>query len=180
MRVRELRLARGWSQAELAERSGLSIRTIQRIETGASPGLESLRNLAAVLGVEVADLHDDVSDPTREMTFGEAVTHCLRHYADFTGVAGRTEFWWFTLAVALALSAAAAVGPWLSTAVAAALLLPLLAAATRRLRSAGQSPWWLLMLPVPVGGLVVLGWLLAMPDVTAESRETATAGLRTS
>ena len=34
MIVRKLRLQRGWSQEQLAEMSGLSTRTIQRIERG--------------------------------------------------------------------------------------------------------------------------------------------------
>ena len=34
MLVQKLRLQRGWSQEQLAELSGLSVRTIQRIERG--------------------------------------------------------------------------------------------------------------------------------------------------
>ena len=56
MIVRKLRLQRGWSQDQLAQLSGLSIRTIQRIERGKKAGLESLKSLAAVLEVQVADL----------------------------------------------------------------------------------------------------------------------------
>jgi Predicted transcription factor, homolog of eukaryotic MBF1 len=39
MIVRKLRLQRGWSQDQLAQLSDLSIRTIQRIERGQTPGL---------------------------------------------------------------------------------------------------------------------------------------------
>jgi transcriptional regulator with XRE-family HTH domain len=56
MIVRKLRLQRGWSQAQLAEFSGLSSRTIQRIERGENAGLESLKALAAVFEVELASL----------------------------------------------------------------------------------------------------------------------------
>ena len=49
MIVRKLRLQRGWSQEHLADMTGLSTRTIQRIERGEKPGLESLRLLADVL-----------------------------------------------------------------------------------------------------------------------------------
>ena len=31
------------------------------------------------------------------MTFGQAIAICSRKYADFTGRAGRPEFWWFIL-----------------------------------------------------------------------------------
>jgi transcriptional regulator with XRE-family HTH domain len=36
MLVQKLRLQRGWSQQQLAELSGLNVRTIQRIEKGKS------------------------------------------------------------------------------------------------------------------------------------------------
>jgi len=56
MTVRKLRLKRAWSQEQLAQFSGLNIRTIQRIERGQKAGLESLKALAAVFEVEVDDL----------------------------------------------------------------------------------------------------------------------------
>lgn len=57
--VKRLRLKRGWSQAELAQFSGLSVRTIQRIEKGEKPGLETLKSLAAVFDLEAADLQNE-------------------------------------------------------------------------------------------------------------------------
>ncbi|MBM7060061.1 helix-turn-helix domain-containing protein [Pseudomonas sp. UL073] len=56
MRIRELRLARGWSQEQLAELTGLSVRTIQRLEGGQSAGLETLNALAAVFAVPLVEL----------------------------------------------------------------------------------------------------------------------------
>lgn len=56
MIVRKLRLERGWSQEDLAQVSGLSVRTIQRIERGKRPGLESLKCLAAVFETTPAEL----------------------------------------------------------------------------------------------------------------------------
>jgi len=50
-----MRLERHWSQNQLAEMSGLSIRTIQRIENGENAGLESLKSLAAVFEIIIAD-----------------------------------------------------------------------------------------------------------------------------
>lgn len=172
MRVRELRLARGWSQAELAELSGLSIRTIQRIENGANPGLESMKRLAEVFAVGLADLRARSAEESRDVTFTAAVVHALRHYDDFAGTAGRVEFWSFALAVGLAVAFGAAIGPWLGSALGVVLILPLLAASIRRLRDAGQSPWWLLIVFAPVGGLVVIAVLPAMPT-TAADREPA-------
>ncbi|WP_305425877.1 2TM domain-containing protein [Photobacterium leiognathi] len=56
MIIRKLRLQRGWSQEQLSQLSGLSIRTIQRIEQGQKAGLESLKSLAAVFEIQVSDL----------------------------------------------------------------------------------------------------------------------------
>nr|WP_220460978.1 MULTISPECIES: 2TM domain-containing protein [unclassified Colwellia] len=54
--VRQLRLKRAWSQEQLAQFSGLNIRTIQRIERGQKAGLESLKSLAAVFEIELDEL----------------------------------------------------------------------------------------------------------------------------
>ena len=53
--IKKIRLERHWSQDQLAEMSGLSIRTIQRIENGENAGLESLKSLAAVFEINIAD-----------------------------------------------------------------------------------------------------------------------------
>lgn len=57
-RFKQHRQARAWSQEQLAELAGLSTRTVQRIENGERPGLETLSALAAVFEVNVADLTD--------------------------------------------------------------------------------------------------------------------------
>jgi transcriptional regulator with XRE-family HTH domain len=54
--IRKLRLQRGWTQDQLAEFAGLSVRSVQRIERGARPSLESLKSLAAVFEVDIATL----------------------------------------------------------------------------------------------------------------------------
>ena len=59
MIIREKRLERGWTQAQLAEFSGLNLRTIQRIEKGKTPSMESSKSLAAVFEVDLVDLLDD-------------------------------------------------------------------------------------------------------------------------
>lgn len=63
-KFKALRLKRAWSQEQLAELSGLSTRTIQRVENGDQPSLETLSALAAVFEVTVADISapDNVSD----------------------------------------------------------------------------------------------------------------------
>jgi len=62
MLVQKLRLQRGWSQQQLAELSGLNIRTIQRIEKGQEPSVESLKSLAAVFNVEFSTLKEQGMD----------------------------------------------------------------------------------------------------------------------
>ncbi len=59
MVIRNLRIERGWSQEELAEISGVSTRTIQRIERGGKASLESLKCLAAVFETSISDLRKD-------------------------------------------------------------------------------------------------------------------------
>lgn len=71
MIVRKLRLQRGWSQEQLATLTGLSVRTIQRIEQGQQPGLESLKALAAVFELDVAQLQESEMKGMR-MKIGDA------------------------------------------------------------------------------------------------------------
>ncbi len=59
MVIRNLRTKRGWSQEQLAEVSGVSTRTIQRIENGGKASLESLKCLAAVFETPIPDLQKD-------------------------------------------------------------------------------------------------------------------------
>jgi transcriptional regulator with XRE-family HTH domain len=56
MILKQLRLSRHLSQEQLATMSGLSVRTIQRIESGHKASVESLKCLAAVLETDVPTL----------------------------------------------------------------------------------------------------------------------------
>ena len=55
-RIRGERERRAWSQEQLAEVTGVSLRTIQRVETSGSASFETSRALAAVFGLNAADL----------------------------------------------------------------------------------------------------------------------------
>jgi len=59
MSIQKLRLKRGWSQQQLADVSGLSVRTIQRLENGLPASTESLKSLAAVFEVEFSTLNQE-------------------------------------------------------------------------------------------------------------------------
>lgn len=58
--IKKIRVSKGWSQEQLAHFSGLSVRTIQRIERGHNAGLESLKCLAAVFELDVSELQKNI------------------------------------------------------------------------------------------------------------------------
>lgn len=59
MSVQKFRLKHGWSQQQLADASGLSVRTVQRIEAGYPASTESLKSLAAVFEVDFSTLNPE-------------------------------------------------------------------------------------------------------------------------
>lgn len=56
--VRRLRSARGWPQEQLAVASGLSLRTIQRVESAGIASMATVVSLGATFGVQVIELQD--------------------------------------------------------------------------------------------------------------------------
>jgi transcriptional regulator with XRE-family HTH domain len=176
-RLRELRLARQWTQEQLAILTDLNLRTIQRLESGAKISMESLRALTAVFEVPAESLL--VGEPTPSQPALPAMREGVLRGLEFTGVTPRADFWWFALAVAMLLAFATllaqAVGPLPLQIASLLVLLPWIAACTRRLRDAGLSPWWQLISLAPVGGILVLLYLLTYPTKTEEPVE-ATAG----
>jgi transcriptional regulator with XRE-family HTH domain len=59
MIVRKLRLKKGWSQSQLAEMAGVTTRTIQRIEQGNRPSMETCKALASVFEVDLSLLQPE-------------------------------------------------------------------------------------------------------------------------
>lgn len=55
-RIRDLRLARSWSQETLAEHAGISLRTVQRVETEGIASLTTQRSIAAALQADISEL----------------------------------------------------------------------------------------------------------------------------
>ena len=84
MIVRKLRLKRAWSQEQLAQFSGLNIRTIQRIERGQKAGLESLKSLAAVFEIELEDLLKEKKMENSEK-YSEEENRVIEHVKDIKG-----------------------------------------------------------------------------------------------
>ena len=65
--IRQFRELRHWSQEQLAEISGLNVRTIQRVEQGDSASFDTRRALARALDFDDIDaLNKPFSLPTRE------------------------------------------------------------------------------------------------------------------
>ena len=62
MIVRKLRLRKGWSQDQLAEFAGVTVRTIQRLERGQKPSLETAKALAAVFEVDCSTFTSEYDD----------------------------------------------------------------------------------------------------------------------
>jgi transcriptional regulator with XRE-family HTH domain len=62
MLIQKLRLQRGWSQEQLADLSGLSVRTVQRLERGQTASVESLKALASTFEIDFASLKEPTMD----------------------------------------------------------------------------------------------------------------------
>ena len=119
----------------------------------------------------------------RQMGFFEAIKTVLGKYADFSGRAQRSEFWWWNLGYAIVYYAIyfviggvyggdlsrfmetqdfayypTGMVVWLGL-FNLAFLLPNLAVSVRRLHDTGRSGWWFLLnFLCCVGGIVLLVW----------------------
>ncbi len=164
--VKKLRTAENWSQEQLSEKSGLSLRTIQRLENGGNASIESVRALAAAFGIDSTELMLSEAEPTQ--TPLEAVEIGLREYANFSGTATRFEYWWFLAFVVVVTAVATLLHERVGQIAWVILLLPFLAASTRRLNDAGQSQWWQMLWLVPFGQIAVL-IVLAQPSIGHQS-----------
>ena len=59
MILKQLRIGRHLSQEQLAQMSGLNVRTIQRVESGHNASLETLKCLASALEVDIRTLNQE-------------------------------------------------------------------------------------------------------------------------
>jgi transcriptional regulator with XRE-family HTH domain len=57
--IQQMRLQKGWSQQQLADISGLNVRTIQRVEQRQSVSLESFKALGAAFNVDFSQLQEN-------------------------------------------------------------------------------------------------------------------------
>jgi uncharacterized membrane protein YhaH (DUF805 family)/DNA-binding XRE family transcriptional regulator len=161
--VKKLRTARNWSQEQLSEECGLSLRTIQRLENGDNASIESVRALAEVFDIDSNELI--LSEKDESMTPFDAVKIGFLRFGDFSGTASRFEYWWFLLFVLLVLAISTIIHEKAYQVVALILLVPFIAVGTRRLHDTGHSGWWQLFFLVPFGQIVVLV-LLAQESIS--------------
>jgi DNA-binding CsgD family transcriptional regulator len=131
----------------------------------------SFREAVSIIGKELK-MSTVVENESSEMTFFESIRVCFIKFADFSGKATRPEFWWFMLFITLVASALTYLSEQLVNVFIIVTLLPLLAVGARRLRDIDKSPWWLLFLLVPVGGIVILGILWSQPPVNLLADDT--------
>jgi uncharacterized membrane protein YhaH (DUF805 family) len=98
------------------------------------------------------------------MNFSQAVSTCLRKYVDFSGRAGRPEFWWFFLFQVIVVVVTGMVSDVLNGIAGLALLLPALSVGARRLHDIGKSAWFLLLALIPVLGFLILLYWCVQPS----------------
>jgi uncharacterized membrane protein YhaH (DUF805 family) len=126
--------------------------------------------------------------------FGDAIAICFRKYAMFRGRARRPEYWWWFLFQVLVSIVASILDRALFTTgvfsvfsalTTLILLLPTVAVTVRRLHDIDRPGWWLLILVIPIGGMVVLVIMTCMrgadgsnrfgPEFAGSSQAAATA-----
>lgn len=134
-----------------------------------------------------ADLADSVpAPPGEEGTRRHDLSGCrpqraveIRH---LFGRAPRSEFWYWTLAVLIAIPVAGLLDGLLfgaspghgfhpvSTVLGLGLILPNLAVAVRRLHDTGRTGWWVLIGLVPLIGFLVLLWFYVQKGTEGVNR----------
>jgi uncharacterized membrane protein YhaH (DUF805 family) len=104
------------------------------------------------------------------MNFTQAISSGFNRYADFTGRASRSEFWFWVLFTWLASLVGsvfdvalfgyqfAAVASPISGVVSLALLVPSLAVGARRLHDIDRTGWWQLLGLTGIGFILLLIW----------------------
>ena len=90
----------------------------------------------------------------------------LKSYSDFASRTGRNDYWMFMLFYVVLSVATRIVDSILgillvNSIYSLVMLVPLVAATTRRLHDTGRSGFWQLLIFIPVLGLLVLIWFLA-------------------
>ena len=106
------------------------------------------------------------------MSFNESIVNVFQNYANFSGRARRSEYWYFTLfiflvsAVLSGLNAAVfgtdaqmTIFTVIQSLFSLATLIPSIAVTVRRLHDIGKSGWFYFLILIPVvGSIILLVW----------------------
>ncbi|MBE6293284.1 MAG: DUF805 domain-containing protein [Bacteroidales bacterium] len=87
------------------------------------------------------------------MGFSQAVKSVFSNYANFSGRARRSEYWYFVL-----FSLIIGLIPIVNLIVGLISIIPSIAVCVRRLHDIGKSGWWLLLCLIPIVNLILLVW----------------------
>lgn len=87
------------------------------------------------------------------MGFSQAVKSVFSNYANFSGRARRSEYWYFVL-----FSLIIGLIPIVNLIVGLISIIPGIAVCVRRLHDIGKSGWWLLLCLIPIVNLILLVW----------------------
>lgn len=96
------------------------------------------------------------------MSFTDAIKSVFSQYANFSGRARRSEYWYFVLfnlvvtAVLRGLGEASGIFSVIAGLASLALFVPGIAVAVRRLHDIGKSGWFFLFVLIPVVGAIIL------------------------
>ncbi|MFT4939806.1 MAG: transcriptional regulator with XRE-family HTH domain [Paraglaciecola sp.] len=63
-KIKQIREQRCWSQLQLSEMAGISLRTLQRVEAKSVASQETIKSIAAVMEIDCELLLPDASEPT--------------------------------------------------------------------------------------------------------------------
>ena len=114
------------------------------------------------------------------MNFGQAVSTVFKKYAQFRGVASRSEFWWWTLFAWVVGQAIVGIGQSftghntiLPLVWNLGMLLPSLAVTVRRFRDAGYGWGSLFLALLPLLGAIIIIVMLCQPSEVKAATDPA-------
>jgi uncharacterized membrane protein YhaH (DUF805 family) len=105
------------------------------------------------------------------MTFQESISTCFIKYADFSGRASRSEYWFFVLFAVLIGSAFGLFSEILGGLFHLAVLIPSLSAGARRLHDTNRKGILQLLWLLPIIGWIILIVFLAQEGKASDSVE---------
>ena len=94
------------------------------------------------------------------MDFTTSVKTCFAKFADFSGRATRSEYWWFVLAYFILALVTGFIHEYLYFLVVLVFLVPMISAGVRRLHDIGKTGWLLLIGLIPLVGLVLIYFMV--------------------